>query len=46
MIKKSCLKYTKRSSPCGSVETSLTSVNEDEGLIPGPSRWVKDMALL
>lgn len=24
---------------------NLISVNKDEGLIPGPSRWVKDPAL-
>ena len=23
-----------------------TGINEDEGLIPGPAQWVKDLALL
>ena len=29
------------SSCCGSAVMNLTSIHEDTGLIPGPSRWVK-----
>ena len=38
--------YVKGSSHRGSVETNLTSIHEDTGLVPGLAQWVKDLALL
>ena len=29
----------------GSVETNLTGIDEDTGLIPGLAQWVKDLVL-
>ena len=34
-----------KSSHCGSVVMNLTSILEDEGLIPGLTQWVKDLVL-
>ena len=31
--------------PGGSAETNLTNIHEDPGLVPGPTPWVKDLAL-
>ena len=37
-------KYKFQSSLCGSVETNLTSIHENAGLIPVFTQWVKDPA--
>ena len=34
------------SSLCGSAVVNPTSIHEGEGLLPGPTQWVKDPALL
>ena len=33
------------SSHCGSGVTNPTSIHENEGLIPAPAQWVKDLVL-
>ena len=38
-------KYHMRHSHCGSVETNLTSIHEEAGLIPGLIQWVNDPVL-
>ena len=44
--KRKFLKDRNRSSLCSSVVTNLTNIYEDAGLIPDPTQWVKDPALL
>ena len=39
-----CGKYI-GSSHCGSSETNLTNIHEDEGSIPGLAQWVKDLGI-
>ena len=46
MITEMQIKTTERSSCYGSVEMNLTNIHEDAGLIPGPTQWAKDLALL
>ena len=38
--------FCDKSSHCGSVETDLTSIPEDDSGIPGLAQWVKDPMLL
>ena len=38
-----CLSWN---SHCGSVETNSISIPEDKDLIPGPTQWVEDPALV
>ena len=40
-----CIEFF-RSSYCGTVETSLTSISEDAGPTPGLTKCVGDLALL
>ena len=34
-----------RGSFCGTVEANINDIHEDEGLIPGLTKWVRDLAL-
>ena len=43
--RKAIQEYLSRSSHCGSVEMNLTSIPEDESIIPGLTQCVQDPAL-
>ena len=40
------LKMFSWSSHCGTAEINLTSIHEDEGLIPGLTQWVKGSSIV
>ena len=45
MVQNPNIKSYTGSSHCGSAVMNLTSIQEDEGSIPGPTQWVKNLAL-
>ena len=45
IIFKQILSFKSWSSHCGAVETNLTGIHEDAGLIPGLAQWVGDLVL-